>query len=102
MLASKVAKAKSIVYEASQLLVHDRYLSGALLDTISILEQVPVEEEFTGVVQIRSELVGSECTIDVATSLMCCDACGSEMQFMGHCKYWCRSCGFLRTCTDTV
>jgi len=31
-----------------------------------------------------------------------CDACGSVMQSMGHCKWLCRSCGFLRTCIDTV
>ena len=31
-----------------------------------------------------------------------CDACGSAMQSMGHCKYLCRLCGFLRTCMDTV
>ncbi len=31
-----------------------------------------------------------------------CDACGSNMQPMGHCKYLCRRCGFLRTCIDTV
>lgn len=31
-----------------------------------------------------------------------CDACGEGMQSMGHCKWLCRSCGFLRTCIDTV
>lgn len=31
-----------------------------------------------------------------------CDACGTNMQPMGHCKYLCRQCGFLRTCMDTV
>jgi hypothetical protein len=31
-----------------------------------------------------------------------CDACGEGMQPMGHCKWLCRSCGFLRTCIDTV
>lgn len=31
-----------------------------------------------------------------------CDACGSPMKPMGHCKYWCLRCGFLRTCNDTV
>ena len=31
-----------------------------------------------------------------------CDACGEGMQSMGHCKWLCRSCGFLRTCMDTV
>ena len=31
-----------------------------------------------------------------------CDACGATMQPMGHCKYLCRCCGFLRTCIDTV
>jgi hypothetical protein len=31
-----------------------------------------------------------------------CDACGSGMQPMGHCKWLCRRCGFLRTCIDTV
>ncbi len=31
-----------------------------------------------------------------------CDACGSEMKPMGHCKYWCLTCGFLRTCNDVI
>lgn len=31
-----------------------------------------------------------------------CDACGSEMKPMGHCKYWCLKCGFLRTCNDVI
>lgn len=31
-----------------------------------------------------------------------CDACGERMQRMGHCKWLCRCCGFLRTCIDTV
>ncbi len=31
-----------------------------------------------------------------------CDACGCRMQPMGHCKWLCRRCGFLRTCIDTV
>ena len=29
-----------------------------------------------------------------------CDACGSEMRPMGHCKYQCLTCGFLLTCHD--
>ncbi len=31
-----------------------------------------------------------------------CDACGSPMKLMGHCKYWCLKCGFLRTCNDVI
>jgi hypothetical protein len=31
-----------------------------------------------------------------------CDACGSPMKPMGHCKYWCLRCGFLRTCNDVI
>ncbi|MEW6273421.1 MAG: hypothetical protein AB1689_29425 [Thermodesulfobacteriota bacterium] len=31
-----------------------------------------------------------------------CDACGTAMQSLGHCKWLCRTCGFLRTCIDTV
>ena len=31
-----------------------------------------------------------------------CDACGSPMRPMGHCKYWCLACGFLRTCNDVI
>lgn len=31
-----------------------------------------------------------------------CDACGSPLQTLGHCKYLCRRCGFMRTCMDTV
>lgn len=31
-----------------------------------------------------------------------CDACGSALQTLGHCKYLCRQCGFMRTCMDTV
>jgi hypothetical protein len=32
----------------------------------------------------------------------CCDACGAPMKPMGHCKYWCMRCGFLRTCNDVI
>jgi hypothetical protein len=31
-----------------------------------------------------------------------CDACGAAMKPMGHCKYWCLSCGFQRTCNDVI
>ncbi len=31
-----------------------------------------------------------------------CDACGAQMKPMGHCKYWCLKCGFLRTCNDVL
>jgi hypothetical protein len=31
-----------------------------------------------------------------------CDACGGPMKPMGHCKYWCLRCGFLRTCNDVL
>jgi tRNA(Ile2) C34 agmatinyltransferase TiaS len=31
-----------------------------------------------------------------------CDACGAAMKPMGHCKYWCLKCGFLRTCNDVM
>lgn len=31
-----------------------------------------------------------------------CDACGGALKIMGHCKYLCQRCGFLRTCMDTV
>ena len=31
-----------------------------------------------------------------------CDACGEPMKPMGHCKYWCLKCGFLRTCNDVI
>ncbi len=31
-----------------------------------------------------------------------CDACGEPMKPMGHCKYWCLRCGFLRTCNDVI
>ena len=31
-----------------------------------------------------------------------CDACGGPLKTMGHCKYLCQRCGFLRTCMDTV
>jgi hypothetical protein len=24
------------------------------------------------------------------------------MKPMGHCKYWCLRCGFLRTCNDVI
>jgi hypothetical protein len=36
------------------------------------------------------------------SSLAGCDACGSPMKPMGHCKYWCLRCGFLRTCNDVI
>jgi hypothetical protein len=31
-----------------------------------------------------------------------CDVCGEPMKPLGHCKYQCFSCGFLRTCNDTI
>jgi len=31
-----------------------------------------------------------------------CDACGAAMKPMGHCKYWCLRCGFMRTCNDVI
>jgi hypothetical protein len=31
-----------------------------------------------------------------------CDACGAAMKPMGHCKYLCLRCGFLRTCNDVI
>jgi hypothetical protein len=57
--------------------------------------------------RIRSDsLSGRErqvCATDGALSAdVRCDACGAPMKPMGHCKYWCLACGFLRTCNDTV
>jgi hypothetical protein len=40
--------------------------------------------------------------IVLATNAMACDACGAAMKPMGHCKYWCLRCGFLRTCNDVI
>jgi hypothetical protein len=37
-----------------------------------------------------------------ATDTLACDACGTPMKPMGHCKYWCLACGFLRTCNDVI
>jgi hypothetical protein len=37
-----------------------------------------------------------------APDAACCDACGAPMKPMGHCKYWCLRCGFLRTCNDVI
>ena len=31
-----------------------------------------------------------------------CDACGTPMKPLGHCKYWCLACGFQRTCNDVI
>lgn len=39
---------------------------------------------------------------DLATNIERCDACGTPMKPMGHCKYWCLSCGFQRTCNDVI
>ncbi len=41
-------------------------------------------------------------TCDVESGAVACDACGSAMKPMGHCKYWCLRCGFLRTCNDVI
>jgi hypothetical protein len=38
----------------------------------------------------------------IATNTVACDACGAAMKPMGHCKYWCLRCGFLRTCNDVI
>ncbi|MGH7779694.1 MAG: hypothetical protein ACREQR_07690 [Candidatus Binataceae bacterium] len=40
------------------------------------------------------------CALD--PNAVACDACGAAMKPMGHCKYWCLRCGFLRTCNDTM
>ncbi len=40
------------------------------------------------------------CAVDRGT--VACDACGAPMKPMGHCKYWCLRCGFLRTCNDVM
>lgn len=43
-----------------------------------------------------------EIEAEVASGATRCDACGSPMKPMGHCKYWCLKCGFLRTCNDVI
>jgi hypothetical protein len=40
--------------------------------------------------------------IETHRTAQACDACGSPMKPMGHCKYWCLRCGFLRTCNDVI
>jgi hypothetical protein len=37
-----------------------------------------------------------------AANVAVCEACGAAMKPMGHCKYWCLRCGFLRTCNDVI
>jgi hypothetical protein len=59
-------------------------------------EAVVVQAEEEGRVVARAELRG---TIRGGER---CDACGEPMQPMGHCKWLCRCCGFLRTCIDTI
>jgi hypothetical protein len=44
----------------------------------------------------------SELTAEDAGGATPCDACGAPMKPMGHCKYWCLRCGFLRTCNDVI
>ena len=44
----------------------------------------------------------SEIEAEVERGATRCDACGSPMKPMGHCKYWCLKCGFLRTCNDVI
>jgi hypothetical protein len=39
---------------------------------------------------------------EIARGATPCDACGAPMKPMGHCKYWCLKCGFLRTCNDVI
>ena len=50
--------------------------------------------------QLREEarVVG----VDRTLSPDSCSACGDKMRYMGHCKYWCMSCGFQLTCNDTI
>jgi hypothetical protein len=50
----------------------------------------------------RSEVERAEPRRASAPEWTRCDACGAWMQAMGHCKWLCRSCGFLRTCIDTI
>ncbi|MDG2308840.1 MAG: hypothetical protein P8R42_30020 [Candidatus Binatia bacterium] len=51
--------------------------------------------------QVESSATASEMAVRAADGPGC-DACGTNMQPLGHCKYLCRMCGFMRTCIDTV
>jgi hypothetical protein len=57
------------------------------------------EEDRSGAATPRA--IGSRARL-TPPALAQCDACGGGMQPMGHCKWLCRRCGFLRTCIDTV
>ncbi|HUY17728.1 MAG TPA: hypothetical protein VMV15_00765 [Candidatus Binataceae bacterium] len=48
------------------------------------------------------ETIDSDQRAPVDTSAVACDACGAPMRPMGHCKYWCLRCGFMRTCNDVI
>ncbi len=53
--------------------------------------------------ELRPEIGGGDaesCALEPGA--VACDACGAAMKPMGHCKYWCLRCGFLRTCNDTM
>jgi hypothetical protein len=58
-------------------------------------------EQASGKNQDSSQVNAAEsCAIEAGS--VACDACGAAMKPMGHCKYWCLSCGFLRTCNDVI
>jgi hypothetical protein len=48
------------------------------------------------------ETESPEIEVADASGAVPCDACGAAMKPMGHCKYWCLRCGFLRTCNDVI
>ncbi|HUA32361.1 MAG TPA: hypothetical protein VMA09_02055 [Candidatus Binataceae bacterium] len=52
--------------------------------------------------EIPRDLDDSVASGDLTTNVERCDACNAPMKPMGHCKYWCLRCGFLRTCNDVI
>lgn len=58
------------------------------------------EREVAAKESAKAETQGNGAVREIAW--MECDACGSPLKVMGHCKYLCQRCGFLRTCMDTV
>jgi hypothetical protein len=45
---------------------------------------------------------GERQVVEELRDLALCYAGGEPMKPLGHCKYQCLSCGFLRTCNDTI
>jgi hypothetical protein len=50
----------------------------------------------------QAKTIDSNQRAEADSHSVACDACCAPMRPMGHCKYWCLRCGFMRTCNDVI